>query len=93
MYSEFNNIPDGDITALTNLTGREPTSVVPREEFERLAREANCVDDLGNIVQKTIFIVKPIVVPTVPKRKNRTKKQWEIYHQQLENPFAARTGG
>ena len=72
MYSEFNNITDGDTTALANLTGREPTSVVPREEFERIAREANRIDEHGNIVQKTIFIVKPIVVPTTPKRKNRT---------------------
>jgi hypothetical protein len=65
---------------LENLTGKEPTKVVTRAEFERMARDAVKIDEEGNIIQKTIFIVKPIMVPTTQRRKTRTEKQCEIYH-------------
>jgi hypothetical protein len=65
---------------LTNLTGKEPTKVVTREEFEAMARDAVKVDSNGAIIQKTIFVVKPIVVPAIRLKKTRAEKQCEIYH-------------
>jgi hypothetical protein len=74
MWSDLNGIPDGNTTTFENLTGREHSSVVPRAEFERLAREARSTDEHGNIVQRTIFIVKPIIVPITKEKKTRTEK-------------------
>jgi len=92
LMSDQNAVSEMNSSVLGALTGREKTRIVARDEFESLARRKS-IDSDGCVTHKTIFVVKPILVPVVKKKTTRIEDQWNIYHQMLENPHKARRTG
>jgi hypothetical protein len=76
------------------LTGRSTldTSIVPENRFKTIAFKpeqevADGPHKVLPVVYKTIFVVKPIIVPIVNKKKpTKLQKQWKTYNQMIENP-------
>jgi len=71
--------------------GPVPHKVVSADEFERLAREKASEDDGKAMVEKTIFIVKPIYVPVIVLtgknlKKMKSKQQKAIYMERPRPP-------
>mmetsp|Transcript_14043 Transcript_14043/g.17749 ORF Transcript_14043/g.17749 Transcript_14043/m.17749 type:complete len:220 (+) Transcript_14043:197-856(+) len=79
--------------------GPVPHKVVSADEFERLAREKASEDDGKAMVEKTIFIVKPIYVPVIVGgngqeqvltgknlKKMKSKQQKAIYMERPRPP-------
>ena len=65
------------------------TKVVSEEEFKRLAQE-NMAKDGEPMVEKTIFIVKPIYVNVddlkAPKKQSKHKVRKQIYSEKMRPP-------
>jgi hypothetical protein len=56
------------------------TRVVPPEEFRAMAKKLN---DNEEIVEKVIYVVKPILVPIDAlhhKERNKTEQRWQVYN-------------
>jgi len=64
--------------------------MVPENKFETLAFKPQLSTSPSKalpVVYKTVFVVKPIIVPIETKKKpTKLQKQWKTYNQMLENP-------
>jgi len=53
---------------------------VPKDEFKMRARKESIDEE---IVEKTIYVIKPILVPVeamATKGRTRNERQWKIYN-------------